>query len=117
MASDRIVTAQHVLHSVMELQRRGSRPIMSELESLEPDLMEYILESLTQLHHKLADAGLAGSEVRKLYRRAETIVLVGVMALRKAHRDLWENDLTAPAADPIEPSVPPASPDSIDPPA
>lgn len=40
MASDRIVTPRHVLAAVMQLQRCGSDRILSDLESLEPDLAE-----------------------------------------------------------------------------
>ena len=103
MASDRLVTAGHVLKAVMEIDRRGSRRVLSEWERLEPDLTEFILESLTALHHKLGDAGLSGVEVRRLYRQAETIVLVSITALRSAHHELWKDDPDPPTGDPTEP--------------
>lgn len=90
MASDGIVSPKHVLHAVMELQRRGSTPVLSDLEKLEPDLMEYLLEGLTQLHHALARSGLSAKQLRRLYRHAESLSLVCIMALRGAHRELWQ---------------------------
>jgi hypothetical protein len=102
MPTDQLVTADHVLKAVMELDRRGSTKVLSELEKLEPDLIEYVLESLTRLHHQLTDLGLTGKEARKAYRRAERTALVCVMALGKAHHDLWQRDYgdALPAQDP-----------------
>jgi hypothetical protein len=96
MASDRLVTAQHVLRSVRELQQRGSTPVLSELEQLEPDLIEHLLEGLTQVHRKLAGFGLSGQQIRKVYRLAESTALICLMALRQAHHDLWAQDVSEP---------------------
>ena len=104
MASDRIVTAQHVLKAVMELERRGANRLLPEWERLEPDLTEYILESLTTLNHKLVGAGLSGAQALKLYRRAETTVLVSIMALQRAQRDLWGGNDEEPTSNPQPPS-------------
>ena len=89
MSSDRIVSARHLLDAVMELQRRGSTPILSELEKLEPDLVEHLLEGHSQLHHQLQRAGLSCKQTRQVYRRAESTALVCIMALRGAYRELW----------------------------
>jgi hypothetical protein len=99
MASDQIVTAAHVLSAVMEYERRGSTAVLSELETLEVDLLEYLLESLTRLHHQLTSLGLSGSDARKLYHRAEKTAVICIMALRHAHRDLWDGDAPAPPTD------------------
>ncbi len=107
MASDQLVTAGHVLKAVMELERRGSRRVLPEWEKLEPDLTEYILENLTTLYHGLFAAGVSHSEARKLYRQAETLVLVSLMALRRAQRDLWGDGGEEP---PTEPPTAPTSP-------
>lgn len=92
MASDRLVTSQHVLKAVMELERRGSAKMLSDLEALEPDLTEYLLETLSRLHHGLTRLGLSDCDTRKLYRRAEKAALVCITALRTAHHDLWQRD-------------------------
>jgi hypothetical protein len=97
MASDRLVTPEHILRAVMEHERRGSM-MLPELEKLEPDLAEFLLERSTTLFHQLAEMGLSGRDVRKLHRQAEKTLLVCVMPLRNAHRDLWEKDLPEPPA-------------------
>lgn len=89
MASDRIVTPRHVLASIMQLQRCGSDRILSELESLEPDLAEYLLERLTQLHHQMMKLGSSAKRMRQAYRLAESTCLVCLLALQKAHQELW----------------------------
>ncbi len=102
MASDRIVTARHVLHAAMELERRGSDAVIKELEALEPDLVEYVLEQTCQIHHRLLRFGLSGQQARRIYRRAESITVVCVLALRQAHHDLWRDGGTStpPRSDP-----------------
>ena len=96
MASDRLVTSQHVLKAVMEHERRGATRILAELEKLEPDLLEYLLESQTRLYHWLTHLGLSGADARKIHRHAEKTAVVCIMALRNAHHDLWKQDPAAP---------------------
>ena len=53
--------------------------------------------------------GLSGTDARKIYRRAEKISLVCIMALRKAHHDLWQqtNDTgDTPSSDTPSPPAP-----------
>ena len=99
MATDQLVTAAHVLKSVMELDRRGSTKVLSDLETLEPDLIEHLLENLTRLFHQLTDLGLSGKDARKAYRRAENTALVCIMALRQAYRELLEEQGGTPDPD------------------
>jgi hypothetical protein len=54
--------------------------------------MEFLLEGLTRLYHQLTDLGLSGKDARKAYRRAEKTAAVCIMALRKAHHDLWQRE-------------------------
>ena len=108
MASDRLVTARHVLRSVTELRRRGTRSVLSELESLEPDLAEHLLEGLTELHHRLLRMGLSGRDARRAHRRAESLALVCLLSLRKAHHDLWRQGPSGPDDDvPPDEDLPP----------
>lgn len=102
MASDRLITAEHILKAVMEYDRRGSRRVLSEWEKLEPDMAEFLMESLTRLYHRLTDLGLAGSDARKVLRRAEKSALVCVIAQRNAHRELWERDQGEPPSSPTD---------------
>lgn len=95
----------------MELQRRGSRRVLCELESLEPDLTEHLLEGLTQLYHQLLRVGASDRESRRIYRQAESISVVCLMALRKAHYDLWAREVQPPPTEPA-PHPPPSAPSS-----
>ena len=97
MSSDRLVTAQHVLRSVMELRRRGTRAVLAEIEAMEPDLAEHLLEGLTELYHRLLRTGAPAKDCRRVHRRAESLTLVCLLALRKAHHDLWREDPASPA--------------------
>lgn len=106
MASDRLVTPEHVLKAVMEHERRGSMKLISELEKLEPDLIEHLLEGLTRVYHRLTDLGLTGSDARKAFRLAEKTALVCIIALRNAHRDLWDPDPGDRPPDPTDASPP-----------
>jgi hypothetical protein len=108
MASDRLVTPEHVLKAVMEYERRGSIQLVRELEKLEPDLMEYLLESLTRLYHQLTGTGLTGREARKVHHLAEKTALVCLIALRNAQRDLWGSGADDPPRDPADPPVDPS---------
>lgn len=111
MASDQLVTARHVLRSVSELQRRHSRRILLELERLEPDLAEYVIENLSQLHHKLARHDLSRDEVMHVFRHAESTLLVSLLALRQGYRELLGHDGLAeynlPTPDDEPPTVDP----------
>jgi hypothetical protein len=108
MASDRLVTPQHVLKAVMEHERQGSKKVIAELEKLEPDLIEYLLESLTRLYHQLTGMGLTGQEARRAFRLAERTALVCIIALRNAHRELWQPEPEDRPQDHTDP--PPAAP-------
>ncbi len=90
MASDRLVTPKHILSAMMQYERRGSTKLLSELEKLEPDLTEHLLEGLSALYHQLTDLGLSGRDARKAYRSAEKTLIVCLIALRTAQRDLWD---------------------------
>jgi hypothetical protein len=85
--SDQLVTARHVLRATQEIHRRRARAVLSELEALEPDLAEYAIENLSQLHHDLVGGGLSGRDARRAYRLAEATLLVSLMALRQGYRD------------------------------
>ena len=103
MPTDQLVTAEHILKAVMEYERRGSQRVMSEWEKLEPDLMEFLMESLTRLYHRLTDLGVSGSDARKSHRHAEKTALVCIIALRNAQRELWEKDQDEPPSTPTRP--------------
>jgi len=70
--------------------------VLSELEKLEPDLIEHVLENLTQLYHRLLNLGLSGKDARRIHRRAENTALVCIVALRQAYRRLLDEQAGGP---------------------
>jgi hypothetical protein len=66
---------------------------MSRLETLEPDLTEVVLEELTEIHRQLLDLGGPPKKSRLLYRRIQSLVLLSITALQKAHYRLWQTEM------------------------
>ena len=90
--SDQTVTSKLVLQAQLELQRLGTTKAMSLLESTEPDLTEFALETTTNLYHDILSTGASGKQARRIHENILTLVLVSVTALRKAHAALWQDD-------------------------
>jgi hypothetical protein len=91
-ASDGMVHARTVLETVLQLQRQGTEPSMRQLEQSEPDLAEYLLESLSDLHQRLGALGGSPGRTRRVYRRMELMTLICIQALRKGHYELWKGE-------------------------
>ena len=83
---EQAVSAQDVLAAIHECQRLGHRRVIEELEQREPDLIEHLLEQITQFHHDLLATGLNARNTRKLYRSVEALTLVSIRALEIAHQ-------------------------------
>ena len=117
--SDQQVTAGAILRSVLELQRQGHDPAMEHLEQVEPDLAGYLMENLSLLHQALLGLGAAPKKTRRVYRLVQTLALVCVTSLRKAHFELWEEQTGArlEVLDPAggDAASPDASPDAASP--
>ncbi len=92
MASDKIVSARHVLRALMRTKRQGTQRAMAELERMEPELAGYLMEELSLLHQKLFELGAPAAKTRWLVRRTESLTLVCIAALRQSHYDLWRQD-------------------------
>ena len=90
MASDQQVTAADVLAAVLELERVGARRSTMRLEQVEPDLAEFLLENLSQLHHRLLDLGGPAKKTRRIFHQVERLALVCVESMRKGHFRLWQ---------------------------
>ena len=69
------MTSRDILHAIHRLDRLGPRRAMEQLEQREPDLAEHVLESLSQVHRQLLNAGLSARTTRSLYRRIERLTL------------------------------------------
>ena len=53
MASDQLITAKHILDSLMDVQHRSLDRALEDLEQTEPDLLAYLLENLTTIQKDL----------------------------------------------------------------
>ena len=91
MPSDQLVDAKSILEAISELKRRGINPVMEELEATEKELASFVIEELSLIHHTLMQSGARAKLVRRLYRQAQSAVLVSILALRKAQHRLWQD--------------------------
>jgi uncharacterized protein (UPF0335 family) len=89
-SGDQLVDAKAILEAITELKRRGNSAIMQELESIERELASHVMEELSLIYHELIKTGSKTKIVRKLNNQIESLVLVSVVALRKAYCRLWE---------------------------
>jgi hypothetical protein len=89
-SGDQLVDAKSILEAMAELKRRGNNAIMLELETIEQELAGHLMEELSLIYHELFKTGTKTKIVRKLNNQIESLVLVSVVALRKAYCRLWE---------------------------
>ena len=107
MSSDQQVTAKIVVQALLEFERRGVTATLQNLEGVEPDLSEFVLERMTDIHHEILALGGPPKASRRAYRRVQTLVLVTIAALRRSHFELWRQDATGTRLDQIDPSLEP----------
>ena len=91
MASDQQVTAKQILRALERIKRRGSMTLLEELETIEPDLAEYVMESLSHVHQQLLEQGVSARHTHRLYRQVRRLVMVAITSLRLAHYELWRD--------------------------
>jgi hypothetical protein len=104
--SDGMVRPRTVLDCVLQLQRHGTTPAMLRLEPTEPDLAEYLLESLSSIHHDLQRLHGPPGRTRRLYRQISVLILVCIESLRQSHYELWQQQMDGsrhPAANSNQP--------------
>ena len=90
--TDQLVQSEDVLRAIMQLRRQKVIKAMSQLESIEPDLAEYVIEETTAVHHDLSELGATARQVRQIHARVQSLVLVAVLSLRQAQARLWQLD-------------------------
>jgi hypothetical protein len=103
MASDQVITAKIILDSLMDIQHRGLDRALEDLEQTEPDLLAYLLENLTTIHHKILAAGVRAKAALRIHRQTELLAMVCITAVGKAHRRLWEGAVPEHPHDPLDP--------------
>jgi hypothetical protein len=101
MATDQHVTARMVLEAQFELERRGAAALMRHLEKIEPELANFVLDVYT----KLSNLGGPPQKTRKAFRQVQTLLIVSIESLRRAHLELWEKQM-GPALQQFDPEAP-----------
>ena len=81
------VSAREVLSALSEIRRRGHWPLLQELESVEPELAEFLLEEISAIHHTLLRSGAKPKIVRRLQRQVQALTLVCVLVFRPRRDD------------------------------
>ena len=76
------ITARQVLDAVFEHQRLGPDRALHRLETNEPELAEYVIESLSAVHGELLKLGGRARATHRVYLRAQELVLVSIAAVR-----------------------------------
>jgi hypothetical protein len=92
-ASDGIVHPRTVLEIVLQLQRQGTELAMRHLEQTEPELANYLFESLSDVYQNLSALGGSTSRTRRVYRQIELITLACIQSLRQSHYELWAGQM------------------------
>src|SRR5438105_3940607 len=72
----RLISARDVLSAVIAMQRLGASELLRRLEQSQPDLAEYAMESLSNLHGRLLALGGRAKQTQKVFELMQTIVLV-----------------------------------------
>jgi hypothetical protein len=91
MASDQTVS-RDILRAILEQRRIGNGAAIELLERVEPDLVEFVMEELGQIHKRLLESGASAKHTQRLFRRIETLAVVAVLALRQGHARLWQHE-------------------------
>jgi hypothetical protein len=93
MATDQHVSSRMVLEAQLELERRGAGAFMRHLEKTEPELANFVLETLSLIYQRLSSLGGSPQKTRKAFRQVQTLLIVSIESLRRAHLELWENQM------------------------
>ncbi len=103
MPSDQTVTSKVVLACVLEIQRLGTGPALEHLEQVEPDLANYLMETLGTIHQRLTTLNGPTRSTQRVYRQVEVLIVVCITALRRSHYELWCQNHTPDETTPSPP--------------
>jgi hypothetical protein len=84
-----------VLEAQMELERRGAAACLQHLEQAEPELANFVLETLSLIYTQLSNLGGSPQKTKRAFRSVQTLLLVSIEALRRGHLELWEKQMGA----------------------
>jgi hypothetical protein len=102
MATDEHVSARMILEAQLELERRGAGAFMRHLEKTEPELANFVLETLSLIYQRLSNLGGPSQKTRKAFGQVQTLLIVSIGSLRRAHLELWEKQM-GPALAQLDP--------------
>ena len=105
MASDQQVTSRLILQVLARVKRTGSMKLVQDLENGEPDLAEYLLESLTTLRQRLFEIGASARQTQRLYLDVQQLVIVVITALQIGQYELWKHTEAGERLAQLDPSL------------
>jgi hypothetical protein len=76
MATDQHMSARMVLEARLDLERRGAGAFMQHLEKTEPELANFVPETLSIIYTKLSNLGGPPQKTRKAFRQVQTLLLL-----------------------------------------
>ena len=91
-----------MLDAFLDLRRLGTSRAFEQLEDAEPELTEYVMETLAGVHRQLLALGAPARQSQRVFREVQSLVLTVITALRIAARNEGEpalSDDDAPADD------------------
>jgi hypothetical protein len=104
MATDQHVSARMVLEAQLEVERRGAGAFMRHLEKTEPELANFVLETLSLIYQRLSNLGGSPQKTRRAFRQVQTLLIVSIESIRQAHLELWEKQM-GPALAELDPDA------------
>ena len=93
MSTDQQVTARMVLEAQLELERRGAGAFMQHLEKTEPELANFVMETLSLIYSKLSNLGGPPRRTKRAFCSVQMLLLVSIEAMRRGHLSLWEKQM------------------------
>lgn len=66
---------------------------MRHLEQTEPDLANFVLETLSLIFQRLSGLGGSPQKTQKAFRQVQTLLIVSIESLRRAHVELWKKQM------------------------
>lgn len=91
--SDGMIHPQIVIDCVHRLQNCGIQPAIRNLEQAEPELANYLFETLSAIHQDLGHLRGPRGKTRRLYRQIELLTVACIESLRQSHYELWREQM------------------------
>ena len=108
MPTDQQVSARMILEARLELERRGSNYFMEHLEKTEPDLANFVMETLSVIYQRMTRLGGPPIKTQRLFRQVKALLIISIESMRKGHLELWKTQMGSqlPLLDPADEDPP-----------